>query len=78
MKVTRYHSLVIDKKSIPECLEVTCETSDGVVMGIRHKHYLVEGVQFHPEAELTECGHKMLKSFLEEAKEFNKLGYSKR
>lgn len=72
VKVTRYHSLIIDRKTIPECLEVTCETSDGVVMGIRHKKHLVEGVQFHPEAELTECGHQMLKSFLEEAREFNK------
>lgn len=75
VKVTRYHSLIIDRKTIPECLEVTCETSDGVVMGIRHKEYLVEGVQFHPEAELTECGHQMLKSFLEEAREFNKFRY---
>lgn len=72
VKVTRYHSLVIDRETIPEQLQITCETSDGVIMGVRHKHYLVEGVQFHPEAELTECGHQMLNNFLKEAREFNK------
>jgi para-aminobenzoate synthetase component 2 len=71
VRVTRYHSLIIEKKTLPECLNVTCETVDGVIMGIRHKEYLVEGVQFHPEAELTECGHEMLKNFLEEAKKYN-------
>jgi para-aminobenzoate synthetase component 2 len=75
VKVTRYHSLIIDKETIPECLSITCETADGVIMGVRHKEYLVEGVQFHPEAELTECGHQMLKNFLQEAKEFNKAKY---
>lgn len=68
VKVTRYHSLIVDKDTLPECLKISCETSDGVIMGIRHKKFLVEGVQFHPEAELTECGHEMLKNFLEEAK----------
>jgi glutamine amidotransferase of anthranilate synthase or aminodeoxychorismate synthase len=72
VKVTRYHSLIIEKETFPECLTITSETSDGVIMGVRHKEYLVEGVQFHPEAELTECGHEMLKNFLEEAKEYNK------
>jgi para-aminobenzoate synthetase component II len=72
VKVTRYHSLIIEKETLPECLTVTSETSDGVIMGVRHKEYLVEGVQFHPEAELTECGHEMLKNFLEEAKKYNK------
>lgn len=72
VRVTRYHSLVIEKKTLPECLIITCETTDGVIMGVRHKEYLVEGVQFHPEAELTECGHEMLKNFLEEAKRVNK------
>lgn len=72
VKVTRYHSLIIEKETLPECLTVTSETSDGVIMGVRHKEYLVEGVQFHPEAELTECGHEMLKNFLAEAKEYNK------
>ncbi|NMM64730.1 aminodeoxychorismate/anthranilate synthase component II [Clostridium sp. P21] len=67
-KVTRYHSLIIEKKSLPECLEITSESSDGVIMGIKHKKFLIEGVQFHPEAELTEFGHEILKNFLERAK----------
>ena len=70
--VTRYHSLIIEKETLPECLTITCETADGVIMGVRHKEYLVEGVQFHPEAELTEYGHEMLKNFLEEARRFNR------
>lgn len=72
VEVTRYHSLIIEKETLPECLTVTCETTDGVIMGVRHKEYLVEGVQFHPEAELTEYGHEMLKNFLEEARRFNR------
>jgi para-aminobenzoate synthetase component 2 len=72
VNVTRYHSLIVDKETLPKCFDITCETQDGVIMGIRHKKHLVEGVQFHPEAELTECGHDMLKNFLEEAKEFNR------
>ncbi len=68
VKVTRYHSLIIEKESLPESLEVTSETADGVIMGVRHKKFLVEGVQFHPEAELTEYGHEMLKNFLKQAK----------
>lgn len=64
LKVTRYHSLIAERESIPDCLEITSETKDGVVMGVRHRHYAVEGVQFHPEAELTECGHRMLKNFI--------------
>lgn len=71
VEVTRYHSLIIEKETLPECFTITCETADGVIMGIRHKKYLIEGVQFHPEAELTECGHEMLKNFLEEARRFN-------
>jgi len=68
VKVTRYHSLVVDKETLPDFLRVTSETADGVIMGLRHRDYLVEGVQFHPEAELTECGHEMLRNFLDEAK----------
>ncbi len=60
---TRYHSLVIDRNTMPECLEVTAWTEDGEIMGVRHKEYAVEGVQFHPEALLTEHGHDMLNNF---------------
>lgn len=72
LKVTRYHSLVVDKESLPKCLEITSETEDGVIMGFRHKDYLVEGVQFHPEAILTEQGMELLDNFLKQAKKFKK------
>jgi anthranilate synthase component 2 len=70
LEATRYHSLVIEKDSLPECLEVTAWTgsADGVIdeiMGVRHRDLPVEGVQFHPESILTEHGHDMLKNFLE-------------
>ncbi len=61
---TRYHSLIVDKGSLPDCLYITSQTEDGTIMGLRHKEYLVEGVQFHPEAELTEYGHELLKNFV--------------
>lgn len=69
-EATRYHSLVIDKDSLPECLEVTAwtENEDGSIeeiMGLRHREHPVEGVQFHPESILTEHGHALLKNFLE-------------
>lgn len=64
LKVTRYHSLIIDRETIPDCLQISCETSDGIIMGIRHRSYPIEGVQFHPEAELTECGHDILRNFI--------------
>jgi anthranilate synthase component 2 len=63
---TRYHSLVIDRATLPDCLEVTAWTEDGEIMGVRHKTLPVEGVQFHPESILTEHGHELLKHFLEE------------
>ncbi|UUV17805.1 aminodeoxychorismate/anthranilate synthase component II [Fusobacteria bacterium ZRK30] len=69
IKVTRYHSLIADSNKLPEELMITAETVDGEIMGVRHKKYLLEGVQFHPEALLTECGHEMLANFLAEAKE---------
>ena len=62
---TRYHSLVIERESIPACLEITAHSEDGEIMGVRHKEYPVEGVQFHPEAILTEHGHQLLKNFLQ-------------
>jgi anthranilate synthase component II len=67
---TRYHSLVIDKKTVPDCLEVTAWALDEVgereeIMGVRHKELMVEGVQFHPESILSEQGHQLLKNFLD-------------
>ena len=61
---TRYHSLVVEQDSLPACLEVSARSEDGEIMGLRHKEWPVEGVQFHPEALLTEHGHAMLKNFL--------------
>jgi len=63
---TRYHSLIVDPKSLPDCLTVTARTKEKEIMGIRHKKYRVEGVQFHPESVLTDTGKKLLKNFLEE------------
>ena len=61
---TRYHSLVLEPDSIPECLEVTSRTEDGVIMGVRHKELPIEGVQFHPESVLTDAGKRLLANFL--------------
>ena len=66
---TRYHSLAIERASLPNCLEITAETEDGEIMGVRHKTLPVEGVQFHPESILTEQGHQMLDNFLKEFKD---------
>ena len=63
---TRYHSLAIERATLPDCLEVTAWTDDGEIMGVRHKTLAVEGVQFHPESVLTERGHDLLNNFLEE------------
>lgn len=63
---TRYHSLVIEKETLPDCLEITAWTEDGEIMGVRHKTLRVEGVQFHPESILTEHGHALLNNFLKE------------
>jgi anthranilate synthase component 2 len=63
--VTRYHSLAIERATLPDCLQLTATTADGEVMGVRHREHAVEGVQFHPEAFLTEHGHAMLRNFLE-------------
>jgi anthranilate synthase/aminodeoxychorismate synthase-like glutamine amidotransferase len=64
LNVTRYHSLVINEETLPENLEVTARTEDGAIMGVKHKKYKIEGVQFHPEAILTEQGIDMLRNFL--------------
>jgi anthranilate synthase component II len=67
LEATRYHSLVVDRASVPDCLEITAETDDGIVMGVRHKELAVEGVQFHPESILTVAGHDLLRTFLGQA-----------
>ena len=61
---TRYHSLIVDRATLPPCLEVSAETADGLIMGLRHRECAVEGVQFHPEAILTAHGHDLLRNFL--------------
>lgn len=61
---TRYHSLVVDAATVPECLEVTASTVDGTVMGLRHRDFPIHGVQFHPEAVLTTGGHHLIRNFL--------------
>ncbi len=64
-QATRYHSLVIERSTLPDCLEITAWTDDGEIMGVRHKTLAVEGVQFHPESILTERGHALLANFLQ-------------
>ncbi|MCU1391626.1 MAG: glutamine amidotransferase [Ilumatobacteraceae bacterium] len=64
LTATRYHSLVIDPATVPDCLEVTASTDDGIIMGVRHRELPVEGVQFHPESILTAAGHELLANFL--------------
>ncbi|MFM9132205.1 MAG: anthranilate synthase component II [Actinomycetota bacterium] len=64
VEATRYHSLVVDREGLPACLEITAETADGMIMGLRHREFDVEGVQFHPESVLTGAGHQMLANFL--------------
>lgn len=61
---TRYHSLIVEKKSLPKSLEVSARTKEGEIMGLRHRHFLIEGVQFHPESILTKEGKKLLKNFI--------------
>ncbi|TAN43548.1 MAG: aminodeoxychorismate/anthranilate synthase component II [Nitrospirae bacterium] len=63
-EATRYHSLIIKKETIPDCLEISAQTEDGVIMGVRHKELKVEGVQFHPESILTSAGKDLLANFL--------------
>ena len=62
---TRYHSLVVERESLPDCLEVTSWLEDGTIMGLRHREKLIEGVQFHPESIASEHGHQLLKNFLD-------------
>ena len=64
---TRYHSLVLNRKTLPECFEITAESDDNEIMGIRHKQFSVEGIQFHPESILTPNGKDLLKNFIEKS-----------
>lgn len=64
-KATRYHSLLVEKESLPDCLEITSWTEEGEIMGLRHKEYAVEGVQYHPESIMTEEGKKIIRNFVE-------------
>ncbi|MBU5674193.1 aminodeoxychorismate/anthranilate synthase component II [Paenibacillus brevis] len=65
---TRYHSLIVERETLPDCLEITAETAEGEIMGLRHKQYAVEGVQFHPESIITDHGHQILRNFLNRRK----------
>ncbi len=64
LEATRYHSLIVARESLPDSLEITAESDDGLIMGLRHREFDVEGVQFHPESVLTAGGHDLLKNFL--------------
>jgi anthranilate synthase/aminodeoxychorismate synthase-like glutamine amidotransferase len=64
LEATRYHSLIVDRDTLPDELEITATSSDGLIMGLRHKEHAIEGVQFHPESILTESGHQLLANFL--------------
>jgi len=63
-EATRYHSLTVERDSLPDCLEVSAETDDGVIMGVRHQELPIHGVQFHPESIASEHGHALLRNFL--------------
>jgi anthranilate synthase/aminodeoxychorismate synthase-like glutamine amidotransferase len=67
LEATRYHSLVVERESLPDVLEITAETDDGTIMGLRHRDLDVEGVQFHPESILTAAGHDLIATFLARA-----------
>ena len=70
LEATRYHSLVVDRDSVPDVLEITAETDDGIVMGLRHREHPTEGVQFHPESILTTGGHDLVENFLEQVRQY--------
>ena len=67
LEATRYHSLVVERKSLPDSLEITAETDDGTIMGLKHRQYRIEGVQFHPESILTKEGQSILRNFFIES-----------
>ena len=64
-QATRYHSLLVERESFPDCLEITAWTEEGEIMGLRHKEYAIEGVQYHPESIMTEEGKKIIRNFVE-------------
>ena len=66
IEIGRYHSLIIERESLPDCLEVTAELTEGTIMGIRHKEYNIQGMQFHPESILTPDGKSLMKNFLDD------------
>tara|TARA_R110002073_G_scaffold32099_3_gene97584 strand:+ start:9766 stop:10362 length:597 start_codon:yes stop_codon:yes gene_type:complete len=70
-RATRYHSLIVEKENLPDCLEITAETEDGLIMGLSHKSHPVHGVQFHPESIESQNGHALLQNFIDIATEFN-------
>ena len=63
--VTRYHSLIVERDTLPDCLEITAQTDDGIIMGLQHKQHALHGVQFHPESIASEHGHDLLRNFLD-------------
>lgn len=73
LRVTRYHSLVINRDNIPNDLEIVSETDDGVIMAVKHKYYPIYGLQFHPEAEMTEEGHRLLENFIHITSKFREV-----
>jgi para-aminobenzoate synthetase component II len=73
-EATRYHSLIVKRETLPDCFDITAETSQGEIMAIRHKELAIEGVQFHPESIMTQQGKKLLKNFLETYKKAEMLG----
>ncbi|MEI7669223.1 MAG: aminodeoxychorismate/anthranilate synthase component II [Pseudomonadota bacterium] len=62
---TRYHSLIVEKSSLPDCIEITAQTEDGIIMGLQHKELSIHGVQFHPESIASQYGHEILRNFVE-------------
>jgi len=68
-QATRYHSLIVDRDTLPDCLEITAELEDGTIMGLQHRELPIHGVQFHPESIASEHGHALLKNFLDELKD---------
>jgi anthranilate synthase/aminodeoxychorismate synthase-like glutamine amidotransferase len=73
-EAVRYHSLAVERDSLPDCLEISADTEDGTIMGLRHRDYPIEGVQFHPESVLTREGHRIARNFLDSCGEVKAAG----